>query len=314
MTPTKYDLFQFSALSYNTHPIHYDQLYAESEGYPDVLIQGPFTLMLMLRVLSGKQDGIRIIPKPPMRAPGVPVTMDDSISLASEIASIQYRNIVPITPGQQLRICVKPLMRMSILNARRQEEAKVLRDALEAAGIALEEIPGEEAEEEEEGPKAGDGSGDGEAQSKGQSASSPPGCQDKKQEQRQWHEDEEDEEEKGKETQEQYPQTPDPYIPLEQTLTIWVEREDGRIAARGTVELRTAPDILSLDHDSVENKEGRDVTGNKKRHNEKDETVTERAAAVVKLSQQAWARNRRWQLQRSGDDRKKGVAFRKFLY
>lgn len=48
-TPTPVTLFQFSALTYNGHRIHYDHPYAtESEGYPGLLVHGPLTALLLL--------------------------------------------------------------------------------------------------------------------------------------------------------------------------------------------------------------------------------------------------------------------------
>lgn len=37
--PTAVQLFRFSATTWNAHRIHYDRPYAESEGYPGVLVQ-----------------------------------------------------------------------------------------------------------------------------------------------------------------------------------------------------------------------------------------------------------------------------------
>jgi 3-methylfumaryl-CoA hydratase len=38
------DLFRFSAATFNSHRIHYDAVYTkETEGYPGLLVQGPFT-------------------------------------------------------------------------------------------------------------------------------------------------------------------------------------------------------------------------------------------------------------------------------
>jgi 3-methylfumaryl-CoA hydratase len=42
--PNPVDLFRYSAATYNSHRIHYDQTYVrEAEGYPDLLVHGPFT-------------------------------------------------------------------------------------------------------------------------------------------------------------------------------------------------------------------------------------------------------------------------------
>jgi hydroxyacyl-ACP dehydratase HTD2-like protein with hotdog domain len=37
--PTRVQLFRYSAVTWNTHRIHYDTVYATYEGYPDVLVQ-----------------------------------------------------------------------------------------------------------------------------------------------------------------------------------------------------------------------------------------------------------------------------------
>ena len=37
--PTTLQLFRFSAATWNPHLIHYDREYAQTEGYPDVLVQ-----------------------------------------------------------------------------------------------------------------------------------------------------------------------------------------------------------------------------------------------------------------------------------
>jgi 3-methylfumaryl-CoA hydratase len=43
-TPNPVDLFRYSAATYNSHRIHYDQRYVrEEEGYPGLVVHGPFT-------------------------------------------------------------------------------------------------------------------------------------------------------------------------------------------------------------------------------------------------------------------------------
>ena len=37
--PTTVQLFRFSAMTWNSHKIHFDKPYAQSEGYPDILVQ-----------------------------------------------------------------------------------------------------------------------------------------------------------------------------------------------------------------------------------------------------------------------------------
>ena len=47
--PTTVTLFQFSALTYNGHRIHYDHPYVtQQEGYPGLLVHGPLTALLLL--------------------------------------------------------------------------------------------------------------------------------------------------------------------------------------------------------------------------------------------------------------------------
>lgn len=47
--PTNISLFQYSALTHNSHRIHYDYKYAkEKEGFRDLLVHGPLTSTLML--------------------------------------------------------------------------------------------------------------------------------------------------------------------------------------------------------------------------------------------------------------------------
>lgn len=42
--PNPVDLFRYSAATYNSHRIHYDQAYVRGvEGYPDLVVHGPFT-------------------------------------------------------------------------------------------------------------------------------------------------------------------------------------------------------------------------------------------------------------------------------
>lgn len=48
-------LFRYSAVTFNTHRIHYDHPYAtEVEGYPGVIVQGQLLATLMLRVMPAE--------------------------------------------------------------------------------------------------------------------------------------------------------------------------------------------------------------------------------------------------------------------
>ena len=55
LTPEPPLLFRYSALTFNTHRIHYDQPYTmETEGYPGLVVHGPLTATLLLRLAAGK--------------------------------------------------------------------------------------------------------------------------------------------------------------------------------------------------------------------------------------------------------------------
>jgi 3-methylfumaryl-CoA hydratase len=49
-------LFRFSALTFNAHRIHYDREYAmREEGYPGLVVHGPLTAMLLLRLAEQQE-------------------------------------------------------------------------------------------------------------------------------------------------------------------------------------------------------------------------------------------------------------------
>ncbi|KAH7921738.1 hypothetical protein BV22DRAFT_1095929 [Leucogyrophana mollusca] len=58
-TPTPTTLFRFSALTFNGHYIHLDKDYAQqSEGYPERLVHGPLTALMLLEALQFQRPGI----------------------------------------------------------------------------------------------------------------------------------------------------------------------------------------------------------------------------------------------------------------
>jgi 3-methylfumaryl-CoA hydratase len=51
ITPDEATLFRFSALTYNTHRIHYDHPYVvDVEGYPGLVVHGPLLALLLLEI------------------------------------------------------------------------------------------------------------------------------------------------------------------------------------------------------------------------------------------------------------------------
>jgi 3-methylfumaryl-CoA hydratase len=54
-------LMRFSALTFNTHLIHFDQLYTQrAEGYPERVVHGPLVAIVLARLLALNQvDRVR---------------------------------------------------------------------------------------------------------------------------------------------------------------------------------------------------------------------------------------------------------------
>jgi hydroxyacyl-ACP dehydratase HTD2-like protein with hotdog domain len=89
LTPDPTLLFQFSALTYNAHAIHLDPEYARNqEGYPERLVHGPLTLILMLTALR------RLL---------------DSKGAKYVLRTVSYRNLAPLFVGQPLKVCVREM-------------------------------------------------------------------------------------------------------------------------------------------------------------------------------------------------------------
>jgi 3-methylfumaryl-CoA hydratase len=56
ITPDPVSLFRYSALTFNPHRIHYDRPYAmETEGYPGLIVHGPFSQQCLLDLLRDSQ-------------------------------------------------------------------------------------------------------------------------------------------------------------------------------------------------------------------------------------------------------------------
>jgi 3-methylfumaryl-CoA hydratase len=83
ITPSDLTLFQYSALCFNPHRIHYDRLYAAtSEGYPDLVVNGGLVTLFTTEYLRN--------------------------FLAIEPASLKARHRVPLFVGRPLTIAIKP--------------------------------------------------------------------------------------------------------------------------------------------------------------------------------------------------------------
>ena len=59
--PSESLLFRYSALTFNSHRIHYDRPYAEQEeGYPGLVVQGPLMATLLLNLVANELGGDRL--------------------------------------------------------------------------------------------------------------------------------------------------------------------------------------------------------------------------------------------------------------
>ena len=68
MVPSEALLFRFSAITFNTHRIHYDAPYAiNEEGYRGLVVHGPLTSSLLLD-LAARQFGANAVRKFAFRA------------------------------------------------------------------------------------------------------------------------------------------------------------------------------------------------------------------------------------------------------
>lgn len=76
-------LFRYSALTFNGHRIHYDRRYAESEGYPGLVVHGPLIATLLLDLLR------RNMP-------------------LANVRRFTFRALSPLFDGQPLDVCGRP--------------------------------------------------------------------------------------------------------------------------------------------------------------------------------------------------------------
>jgi len=80
MRPDTVLLFRYSALTFNSHRIHYDRDYAtREEGYASLVMQGPLTATLLLDLLHREIPG-------------------------TEVAAFEFRAIRPLLEGSPLRL------------------------------------------------------------------------------------------------------------------------------------------------------------------------------------------------------------------
>ncbi len=84
LVPSESLLFRFSALTFNTHRIHYDAPYAKViEGYPALVVHGPLTATLLLDLVAQNLG-------------------------ENELASFEFRGMAPAFVGDALHLVGKP--------------------------------------------------------------------------------------------------------------------------------------------------------------------------------------------------------------
>ncbi|KAF9173002.1 hypothetical protein BGX21_010636 [Mortierella sp. AD011] len=97
--PTAVLLFRYSALSFNSHLIHYEHQYANKvEGYPGCLVHGPLTSTFMLE------------------------TLRQNLKPGQIIKNFRYRALSPLYVDQPIKICTKntatvPTMEADIIDS-----------------------------------------------------------------------------------------------------------------------------------------------------------------------------------------------------
>lgn len=94
LTPSMVTLFRYSALTFNSHRVHYDPRYcADVEGLPAPLVHGPFSMTLALAWLHSS-----VLPK-----------INKHAAKEWKIKRYSYRNLLPLFVDQQLTLHAMPL-------------------------------------------------------------------------------------------------------------------------------------------------------------------------------------------------------------
>ncbi|KAI4185379.1 MAG: hypothetical protein LQ346_005910 [Caloplaca aetnensis] len=92
LTPSPALLFRFSALTFNAHRIHLDQGYCRDvEGYRNLLVHGPLSLVLMLQFLQ------------------ILLTNEgqEREGKSDTITHVNYRCLAPLYAEEQLKVCIR---------------------------------------------------------------------------------------------------------------------------------------------------------------------------------------------------------------
>ena len=106
--PDERMLFRFSALTFNSHRIHYDLPYARSEGYPGLVVHGPLTAVFLADLVA-REFGCPKLRHFSFRAKSA-LFLGDRISLTSnrvddaiELAAFNHQGIESVAAKALLR-------------------------------------------------------------------------------------------------------------------------------------------------------------------------------------------------------------------
>ncbi|PHH78550.1 hypothetical protein CDD82_2978 [Ophiocordyceps australis] len=103
INPQALHLFQFSALSYNAHAIHYESRYARQiEYYRRPLVHGPLILALVLRLLATADACYSGDPQPLSQSHPLPLAQ------TGRVRRIKYRNYLPLYVNQAFDMAAAP--------------------------------------------------------------------------------------------------------------------------------------------------------------------------------------------------------------
>lgn len=96
-------LFRFSALTFNSHKIHYDHPYAtQTEGYPNLVVHAPLLLVLMMNFFKTKTDG-KVIEEIAYRAAG-PMFLHEEITITSKDTDNNKVEMRALGPDQNIAL------------------------------------------------------------------------------------------------------------------------------------------------------------------------------------------------------------------
>lgn len=76
------DIMRYNFLTYNLHKIHYDRDYCISEGFEDIIVSGPFMVLVLLHYFAGQFPNV-------------------------SIKSFKYRNIWPCYIDREVRLGIR---------------------------------------------------------------------------------------------------------------------------------------------------------------------------------------------------------------